>query len=273
MQVRVILFFMFQITLLALSVPASTQSINPMATSTPTLQKVVHRANTRGQADFGWLKANYSFSFSSWYDPNRMGFGALRVLNDDEIAPGRGFGTHPHDNMEIITVPFEGALAHRDNTGGEGVIRNGEVQVMSAGTGIQHSEFNASKDEAAKLCQIWILPKMRNVTPRYDQKAFPQTGYTGKFQTLVSNDGREGSLSIHQDAFISRGHFEPDATTTYDVKKPGNGVYAFVIQGGLVVAGESLGKRDAIGLAGNLHYEMNFPEKSDVLIIEVPMQP
>jgi redox-sensitive bicupin YhaK (pirin superfamily) len=231
------------------------------------MQKTLHRANTRGSADHGWLKSFHTFSFAEYYDESRMHFGALRVLNDDWIAPGQGFGTHPHKDMEIVTVPLLGTLQHKDSTGGEGLIHKGEVQIMSAGTGIRHSEFNASKTEECGLLQIWILPAKNGIPPRYEQKEFSRDAQKNQYQTVVSPDRRDGSLWINQNAFFSLANFS--GKIPYEIRSPGNGAYFFVISGSAQIAGEKLSARDAIGTSdsGKIEVEGN----AELLVIEVPM--
>ena len=231
-------------------------------------------ANSRGNADHGWLKANFSFSFGNYYNPERVQFGMLRVLNDDTIAGGTGFGTHPHANMEIITIPLEGGLKHRDSMGNEGVIRFGEVQVMSAGTGIQHSEMNASQNDLAKTLQLWVFPDKEDVTPRYDQKSFDIENQINKFVTIVSpkekNDGN--ALWVYQQTFFNLGIFEKDTSITYKVNIPENGVYLFLIEGEIEVDNQILKTRDAIGIIDFEQFEIKINSKSKILLIEVPMK-
>ena len=231
-------------------------------------------ANSRGNADHGWLKANFSFSFGNYYNPERVQFGMLRVLNDDTIAGGMGFGTHPHANMEIITIPLEGGLKHRDSMGNEGVIRFGEVQVMSAGTGIQHSEMNASQNDTAKTLQLWVFPDKEDVTPRYDQKSFDIENQINKFVTIVSpkdkNDGN--ALWVYQQTFFNLGIFEKDTSITYKVNIPENGVYLFLIEGEIEVDNQILKTRYAIGIIDFEQFEIKINSKSKILLIEVPMK-
>lgn len=210
--------------------------------------KIVHRASTRGGADHGWLKAKHSFSFANYYNPDRIHFGVLRVLNDDTVAPGMGFGKHPHDNMEIITIPLEGAIEHKDSMGNHGVIKYGDVQVMSAGTGIQHSEYNASKEDLLKLFQIWLFPNKKNVQPRYDQVTLKVEDRRNRLQQILSPKTGDGGLWIHQDAWFSMAILDKDFTVDYNVKRKGNGVYVMVVKGTVTIDGEKLNDRDAIGL-------------------------
>ena len=236
------------------------------------MKKTIHPANERGHNDIGWLKANFSFSFGPYYNPAKVHFGALRVLNDDVIAGGAGFGAHPHDNMEIITIPISGALEHRDSMGNTGVITAGEVQVMSAGTGIQHSEYNHSKTDDANTLQIWLFPKEMNIEPRYDQKSFINDLRPNQLTTLVSPVKGGDALWINQDAIFSMGVFDAGQKVKYDIQIPGNGAYIFVIEGKGAIEGSILNKRDALGVEdiGSFTYETQ--EKSRILIMDVPMR-
>lgn len=233
---------------------------------------VLHRSATRGQANHGWLNARHTFSFASYYDPNRMNFGVLRVLNDDQVAEGRGFGTHPHDNMEIITIPLEGDLEHKDSMGNSSVIRYGDVQVMSAGTGIQHSEFNPNKDKPLKLLQIWVFPNKRNVSPRYDQITLNMNERHNKLQQILSPFPEDEGVWIHQDAWFHLGKFDKDFTAKYEIKKNGNGIYAFVIRGAVKIEGELLNERDGLGIweTDSLTIQ-SVQEGTEILLMEVPM--
>ncbi len=233
---------------------------------------VIHKAETRGHADHGWLNAHHTFSFASYYDPNRVQFGVLRVLNDDIVAPGMGFGTHPHDNMEIITIPLEGDLAHKDSMGNAETIKFGDVQVMSAGTGIQHSEFNPNHDRRTNLLQIWVFPKVRNVVPRYQQITLDVADRHNTFQQILSpNEGEEG-VWIHQDAWFHMGNLDKGISQTYHRKKEGNGLYVFVIKGEVLVDGQALKQRDGMGITDfdNLLFEAT--SDAELLLMEVPMQ-
>jgi len=231
-------------------------------------------ANSRGKADHGWLKANFSFSFGKYYNPERVQFGMLRVLNDDTIAGGTGFGTHPHANMEIITIPLEGGLKHRDSMGNEGVIRFGEVQVMSAGTGIEHSEMNASQNDTAKTLQLWVFPDKEGVTPRYEQKSFDIENQINTFVNIVSpKDKNNGNaLWVYQQTFFNLGVFDKDTTITYTVNIPENGVYLFLIEGEIEVDNQILNVRDAMGLIDFKQFEIKTNSKSKILLVEVPMK-
>ena len=235
------------------------------------MNKIIHRAEDRGYADHGWLKAHHSFSFADYSDMSKVHFGELRVLNDDSIAPGRGFGKHPHDNMEIVTIPLSGAIKHGDSMGNEGIIKTGDVQIMSAGKGIVHSEFNASTTEFLNLFQIWVFPKERNIQPRYDQKTFSPEDRKGKFQVLVAPDKTEGSMWVNQDVWFVRGDFAKGTEISYAPKLKGNGLYLMVITGEVEVAGETLKKRDAIGLWDLEKAEIKINSDAELLIIDVPM--
>ena len=235
----------------------------------------IYKANERGTADHGWLKANFSFSFAHYYNPQNINFGTLRVLNDDFIAGGMGFGTHPHDNMEIISIPLKGALKHRDSMSNKWIpLHTGEVQVMSAGTGIQHSEMNNHPTEEVNLFQIWIIPQEQNVTPRYDQKKFESSERLNKLQTLVSSieNPVEGSLTIHQNAKIARIDLDENSSFTYELASETNGVYVMVIEGELSIENEVLTKRDAIGIEQTSSFKIGTTSKSELLFIEVPMK-
>jgi len=239
------------------------------------MKTVVHKADERGFASHGWLQANHSFSFANYYNPEKMSFGALRVLNDDVIAPKMGFGTHPHDNMEIITIPLSGSLKHRDSMHGEWqTITAGEVQIMSAGTGLQHSEINGSETEHLSLFQIWIVPNKHNVEPRYGQKRFESDGRKDKLQTVVSSieNGVEGSLKIHQNASISRLDLTSGNSFEYIPKSPNHGVYVMTIQGNITIDGNELKQRDAMGVSQTDTFTITSNKDSELLLIEVPMQ-
>lgn len=228
----------------------------------------------RGTADHGWLQANFSFSFGQYYNPDMVQFGMLRVLNDDTIAAGMGFGTHPHDNMEIITIPLEGGLTHRDSMGSHATVRFGEVQVMSAGTGITHSEMNASQTEKAKTLQLWIFPDKHDVTPRYDQKGFDLESHKNSLVNIVAPEGKaeNGALWIHQDAYLHLGVFDEGQAVDYQLKSEENGVYLFLIEGQIEINGETVNERDAYGIVEFDTFTFTTKAPSKVLIIEVPMQ-
>jgi len=234
-----------------------------------TKNKVLHAADSRGLANHGWLISRHTFSFANYYNPDRVHFGALRVLNDDIVKPGMGFGTHPHDNMEIISIPISGSLAHKDSTGTEKEIRTGEVQIMSAGSGIYHSEYNFSKREEVNFLQIWILPKERNITPRYDQKDFSKKLEEGKLVTVVS-PRQQGALWINQDAELSLGDIAKGTQIKHEIQFPGNAVYVFLIDGEANVNGTPLAKRDAVGYYNLKEINVEALENSKILIIEIP---
>jgi redox-sensitive bicupin YhaK (pirin superfamily) len=237
------------------------------------MKKILHPASTRGTADYGWLQANYSFSFASYFNPNRIQFGQLRVLNDDRVAPGAGFGTHPHQNMEIVTIPQEGALRHKDSTGGEGVIAAGDIQIMSAGSGVEHSEMNASSTEPVSLFQIWVLPETKNVPPRYDQKKIASLMRENELCTVIKpkDKASKDELWLHQQAYFSLGKFNRPTETTYTLHNKSHGVYVFVISGAVTVTGENLAPRDAIGIWEIDAVTITTTENSHILVIEVPM--
>ncbi len=232
---------------------------------------VLHKADTRGHADHGWLNAYHSFSFGSWYNPDRVQFGTLRVLNDDTIAAGKGFGTHGHDNMEIITIPLEGDLAHKDNMGNAETIKTGDVQVMSAGSGIQHSEFNPNADQRAKLFQIWLFPKVKNVEPRYQQITLDTTEQKNNFAQILSPNPEDAGVWIHQDAWFYLADFEAGFSKQYDLKKEGNGLYAFVISGNITIDGQELETRDGLGITDFQALEIKASTDAKFLLMEIPM--
>lgn len=233
---------------------------------------VVHRANTRGHADHGWLNAHHSFSFANYYNPDRMNFGVLRVLNDDIIKGGRGFSTHPHDNMEIVTIPLSGDLEHKDNMGNSSVIKQGDVQCMSAGTGIYHSEFNANKDQEVKLLQIWLFPNKRDVTPRYGQISPGINGRRNKWQQVVSPSQHDDGVWLHQDTWFNLGDLDADTKHEYKVHLPANGVYAFIISGSAKVAGITLNERDGMGMWDRPTFTVEPNTRTEILLMEVPMK-
>jgi redox-sensitive bicupin YhaK (pirin superfamily) len=235
------------------------------------MKKIIYKAEDRGFQDHGWLKAAHSFSFANYYDPNKVHFGLLRVLNDDIVAPGMGFGTHPHDNMEIVTIPLTGALAHKDSLGSEGVIGPGEVQVMSAGSGIRHSEFNASATEEVNLLQIWVFPREKNIKPRYDQKKFDPASSKNSFQTLVSPDPDGQAMWINQYAYFSMGSFDESENISYKIKHSGNGAYVYIIDGEAKILDETLGRRDALGISDADEFDITTTKNSKILVIDVPM--
>lgn len=235
------------------------------------MQTTLHKADTRGHAEHGWLSTAHSFSFADYYDPQRMGFGALRVLNDDIISAGNGFGTHPHSNMEIITIPLEGELAHADSMGTKEVLRSGEVQVMSAGSGVKHSEFNNSHTMPVKLLQIWIEPNQKNVTPRYDQKKFTVEDRHNALQQIVSPEHMGGGLWIHQNAWVYMGSLDAGVSVPHTLHAKENGVYIFVIRGSVQVGEQILEARDGFGVWDTESVDITTKTNAEVLILEVPM--
>ncbi|TND05902.1 MAG: pirin family protein [Bacteroidetes bacterium] len=235
------------------------------------MKTILHPAGERGHANHGWLDAHHSFSFASWYNPAKMHFGLLRVLNDDTIAAGMGFGKHPHDNMEIVTIPLSGVIKHADSTGGAGEIKAGEVQIMSAGSGIEHSEFNGSNHEELKLFQVWVFPKEKNIKPRYDQREFGEDALKNNLKVLVSPDAADNALWINQDAFFSMGKFDREEELNYTMKRKGNGAFVMVVEGGAAIDGKLLGRRDAIGVYDTESFTAKLQAGTQVLVIEVPM--
>ncbi|RYY67231.1 MAG: pirin family protein [Chitinophagaceae bacterium] len=233
---------------------------------------ILHKAATRGHANHGWLDSWHTFSFAGYHDPERVHFGVLRVLNDDSVAAGMGFGKHPHDNMEIISIPLEGDLEHGDNMGNSTVIRQGDVQVMSAGTGVVHSEKNASSSNPVKFLQIWVFPNKRNVQPRYDQKSFSSEDRRNSLQTVLSPLGSEGGgVQIHQDAWFHLGRLDKGTELTYDLKDPSHGVYAFVLSGDIIVNEVLLNRRDGLGITDASTLTLKADSDAEILLMEVPM--
>lgn len=235
------------------------------------MKTILHQANTRGHANHGWLNSYHTFSFAGYHDPSRVHFGMLRVLNDDVVKGGMGFGRHPHDNMEIISIPLRGSLEHGDNTGGHGIIKSGEVQIMSAGSGITHSEKNASSADDVNFLQIWVFPKVRNIEPRYEQKLFSAEERKNKFQIVVSPEKDNGSLWINQDAWFSLGNFSKDASAEYVLRDAKNGLYVFIIEGSATINGQALGKRDGLGIWEADKITLKADSDAEVLLMEVPM--
>ena len=233
---------------------------------------ILHAANTRGHANHGWLNSHHTFSFASYHNPERVHFGVLRVLNDDWIAGGTGFGKHPHDNMEIVTIPLTGALEHQDSMGNKEVLHAGEVQAMSAGTGIFHSEYNAKADEPCTLLQIWIFPEERNVTPQYAQKFYDVDAVKREWHAVVNPMGQGDGLGIHQQAWFNLTRIPAGERRDYAVKRAENGVYFFVIEGGISLDSHALGTRDAAGVWGQERYVVTATEDAYVLAIDLPLQ-
>ena len=239
--------------------------------SQTTMNTVFHPADSRGHANHGWLDTYHSFSFASWQNPERMHFGALRVLNDDSVTGGAGFGTHPHDNMEIVSIPLSGDLEHQDSMGNATVIREGDVQIMSAGTGIMHSEKNHNAGEEVRFLQIWVFPNERDLTPSYGQLTMDLADQKDNLQCVVSPDAKEG-VQIHQNAWFHLGRLSAGWNDNYNLHSAGQGLYAMVLEGKATVAGQPLGRRDAVGIwdASTVSIEAN--EDTRLLLIEVPMQ-
>jgi redox-sensitive bicupin YhaK (pirin superfamily) len=234
--------------------------------------RIIHRSNTRGHANHGWLDSRHTFSFAGYYNPERIHFGVLRVLNDDIVAGGMGFGTHPHDNMEIISIPLQGDLIHKDSMGNTQIISEGDVQIMSAGSGITHSEYNKNTDKQVNFLQIWIYPNQKNVSPRYDQQSFKKEDRKNKLQLVISPKEANAGIWIHQDAWFHLGDIEPEKSISYSLKKEGNGIYIFVLVGSIEVDGEILDKRDGIGLWETNTVVIEAKSNAEILIMEVPMK-
>ncbi len=235
------------------------------------MKTIFHPAAERGHANFGWLDSHHSFSFGHWQNAQKMHFGALRVLNDDMVKGGAGFGTHPHDNMEIVSIPLSGALAHKDSTGTSEVINTGDVQIMSAGSGISHSEFNASKTDPVNFLQVWLFPKVQDIKPRYDQKTFNAGERINKWQVVVSPDEKDNAVWINQDAKFSLATIEAGKELEYKNAFAGNGVYFFVLDGKATIADSEINKRDAIGVSETDTVTVKATDNVSVLAIEVPM--
>ena len=235
------------------------------------MRTILQKAAERGTADYGWLKPNFYFSFGQYYNPEKVHFGMLRVLNDDFIAGGGKFQTHPHDNMEIVTIPFSGALEHRDSTGGAGLIKAGDIQIMSAGTGVEHSEANASATEPVTLFQVWVFPKVKNISPRYDQRSFDITDRINQWQVVVSPREEDGALWINQDARFSLTKLSAGNSLSYTNAFKGNGVYLVVMNGSVKMNDISLGRRDAIGISETDSFSITASEDAELLAVEIPM--
>lgn len=233
---------------------------------------VLHKADTRGGVDLGWLKSRHTFSFSHYHDPERIHFGALRVLNDDIVTEGKGFGTHPHENMEIISIPLEGDLEHKDSMGNTTVIKKGDIQVMSAGTGVYHSEYNRNRDQPVKFLQIWIFPNKKNVQPRYDQITLNLNDRHNKLQQVLSPNPNDAGVWIHQDAWFHLSQMDAGTTLEYSFQKEGNGVYAFVLKGNVTINGQQLSDRDGLGIWDTNAFSIQANSETELLLMEVPMQ-
>ena len=236
------------------------------------MKTIYHAADSRGDANHGWLKSKHTFSFANYHNPERMGFGALRVINDDFVTGGQGFGKHSHHDMEIISIPLSGKLGHGDNIGNQGVIETGEIQVMSAGTGITHSEMNGDANEPVKFLQIWVIPNKTGVTPRYQQVRMDEHIKAHEFNQVLSPNADDAGVWIHQDAWFHMGHFDKGVTRTYDLKDTRNGVYVLVLEGSVTINGNNLATRDGLGIWDTTSFTMDATENSRVLLMEVPMQ-
>jgi redox-sensitive bicupin YhaK (pirin superfamily) len=235
------------------------------------MKNIYHPASERGHVDFGWLDSHHSFSFGNWHDREKVHFGALRVLNDDVVKGGNGFDAHPHENVEIISIPLKGALAHKDSTGIEGILSTDDVQIMSAGSGISHSEYNASHFDPVNFLQIWIFPRQLNISPRHDQKTFPPRGRVDQWQTIVSPLPADNALWINQSARLALTRLSPGKTLRYDIIFPGNGVYVFVLSGNVEIGDSQLQSRDGLGITDADHFSVHAVTDAEVLAIEVPM--
>ncbi|WP_394368926.1 pirin family protein [Gelidibacter pelagius] len=237
-----------------------------------TMNTIIHRSDTRGDANHGWLHSKHTFSFANYHNPERMNFGVLRVLNDDTVSESRGFGTHPHQDMEIVSIPLEGDLKHEDNMGNKTIIREGDIQVMSAGTGVMHSEYNNNPDKPVKFLQIWVIPNKRNVEPRYDQISLKDIAKENEFYQVLSPNKDDQGVWAHQDAWFNIGKFTKGNSDTYQINKKGNGVYAFILEGEVELNGEKLSKRDGMGVWDTDSFTVKATEDARVLLMEVPMQ-
>lgn len=235
------------------------------------MKKILHKSETRGDANHGWLHSKHTFSFANYYDPQRMNFGVLRVLNDDKVNGGMGFGTHPHQNMEIISIPLSGDLEHQDSMGNTTVIKEGDIQVMSAGTGVQHSEYNKNKDEEVRFLQIWVIPHTQNVEPRYDQITLKKEDRKNKLQQVLSPNKEDAGVWIHQDAWFNMVDLDADKAVTYDFNLASNGLYIFVLEGSVEVADEKLERRDGLGISDTQSITLKASEQASVLLMEVPL--
>ena len=235
------------------------------------MKSVIHKAHTRGYINHGWLQSNHSFSFGSYHHPQRMNFGVLQVLNDDVVASKMGFGTHPHQNMEIISIPLEGDLEHKDSMGNTTVIKQGDVQVMSAGTGIYHSEYNKNNDKVVRFLQIWIIPNKIDVEPRYDQITLKNNNLKNNLVQILSPNTNDDGIWIYQNAWFHMGYFEKGSEFTYELKNMSNGIYAFVLEGDITIEKQSLNKRDGFGIWDILSISIKVDSNAKLLLMEVPM--
>ena len=236
------------------------------------MEHILHKADTRGFAKHGWLQSYHTFSFANYYNPERVHFGALRVLNDDTVEAGQGFGKHPHDNMEIISIPLEGDLEHQDSMGNTTVIKNGDIQVMSAGTGVYHSEYNKNRDQRVKFLQIWVFPNEKNVEPRYDQLTLKAEDRHNKLQQILSPNPNDEGVWIHQDAWFHLGNFDKGTSAEYKMKKEKDGVYAFILKGDVTIDGIKLNTRDGLGVWNTDKFTITADSDAEFLLMEVPME-
>ncbi len=245
---------------------------NIMKTTVENVNTIIHKADTRGSANHGWLQSRHTFSFANYHNPERMHFGVLRVLNDDIVAESQGFGTHPHRDMEIISIPLEGDLKHEDNMGNKTIIKSGDIQVMSAGTGIMHSEYNANADEKVKFLQIWVFPNKKSVQPRYDQITLNTIDRQNKLQQVLSPNAEDDGVWIHQNAWFHMANLDKGKYVNYQLKdSKNNGVYAFIIKGDVTINGESLNERDGMGISNIEELTIESDSNAEVLLMEVPM--
>ncbi len=233
------------------------------------MRKTLIRAEDRGFANHGWLKSYHTFSFANYFDENRMGFGKIRVFNDDLVEPDMGFGTHPHDNMEIISIPLSGTMAHKDSQGNEYIIDKDDIQIMSAGSGLTHSEYNFSKEAGLNFLQIWVYPNVYGTNPEYYQKKYKFP--FNQLVPIIQTDEKNDTLPIKQDVFFHMGSFEKNTNLNYLKEQPENGLFLFVIDGKMDIEGEGLHKRDSIGIENTFEIKINFKEESKILLIETPM--
>jgi quercetin 2,3-dioxygenase len=237
-----------------------------------TANMILHKADSRGLANHGWLQSRHSFSFANYYNPDRMHFGVLRVLNDDIVSGGKGFGTHPHDNMEIISIPLSGDLEHKDSMGNVATIKQGDIQVMSAGTGITHSEYNKNGEKEVRFLQIWMFPNKKGVTPRYDQIKLDEKKLKNNFFQILSPSKDDDGVWVHQNAWFHMGYFDKDKTTKYALKDASkNGVYAFILDGNATINGQTLGNRDGLGIWNVTSLDIKADSNARILLMEVPM--
>lgn len=236
------------------------------------MNTILHKADTRGDANHGWLHSKHTFSFANYHNPERMNFGVLRVLNDDAVSESRGFGTHPHQDMEIVSIPLEGDLKHEDNMGNKTIIKAGDIQVMSAGTGVMHSEYNNNPDQPVKFLQIWIIPNKQRVEPRYDQVTLDTTDRKNKLQQVLSPNSKDAGVWIHQNAWFNMTNLDKGSEVKYDLNDPKkNGVYAFILKGDATINGQELNQRDGFGIWDVETLNIKGGTDTEILLMEVPM--